>query len=359
MNAFTQHLIQQYDYQSHDMALTIAETTREAAGINIMPIRQQALLVCQGPESAKFLQGQLTCDIQAVTPEQSQFGAHCTPKGRALSSFRLALLEDDTYLMGCHHSVQDIILKQLGKYIVFSKATLEAPKDEWVCIGIDGTDVQQQLQQLGFTPKQHTSRSTQAKLDSTLCIQLDENHNSYELWAPTVQAIDLWNMLAPNANLRSSDNWNLCLIEAGVAQVQDTTSDVFIPQMLNFDAINAISFTKGCYTGQEIIARTKYRGQVKRRMIRGQVIPSDSNANIAHVGSPILLDDKEVGIVVLVAKDSSNTYQLLAVVKDSAIESDNLVVSVTNTTGKAISTEECDTETQKLQMLTLPYAIPN
>lgn len=359
MNAFTQHLIKQHDYQRQDRALIIADETSETANITIMPITHQGLLQCQGPDAAKFLQGQLTCDVQAVTPEQSQFGAHCTPKGRALSSFRLAQLNDDTYLMGCHYSVQDIILKQLGKYIVFSKATLEAPKDDWICIGINGAGAKQHLEQLGFTPEQHTSHSTGDANEIALCIQLDASNNSYELWATENVAIKLWDQLAPAANLRSSTDWELCLIAAGIVQIQAPTSDAFVPQMLNFDAIEAISFTKGCYTGQEIIARAKYRGQVKRRMIKAQVALPEPTSGIARIGDTILLDDKDVGSVVLAAKDSANTYQLLAVVKNSAIESGPLAVLVSNIDQTASSTGEYGTETQKLQMLTLPYAIPN
>lgn len=357
MKAFAQHLIDQYGYQSqHDQHLVAPKS--ESASINLMPISQQRLLQCQGPDAAKFLQGQLTCDVNSVTQEYSQFGAHCTPKGRALSSFRLALFNEETFLIGCHQSVQETIQTQLGKYIVFSKATLAEPSDEWVCIGMEGAEATSKLSSLGFKPEQQTSR-----LESSLCIQLGDSQQCYEIWTPCDQAISLWDQLAQNAHLCSSHHWDLALIKAGIGQVQSATSDAFVAQMLNLDAIDAISFTKGCYTGQEIIARAKYRGQVKRRMIRAQVKLQNADSPITKVGDSVLLDEKEVGSVVLAAKDSEMTYQLLAVVKDSVMESQDLSVAAKHTSATPqkeadLTNAEQNTEMQNLQMLTLPYAIP-
>lgn len=353
MNAFLQHLIEQYDYQLDHSELTITPTHNENSELTIAPISQQTLIQCQGLDAAKFLQGQLTCDVQSITPEQSQFAAHCTPKGRALSSFRLAKLDDETFLMGCHHSVKDIIEKQLGKYIVFSKATLSQPSNDWVCIAVEGSEAKTHLSQLGFNPDQQTSLH-----NSALCIKLGDSPSCYEIWSPALQAISLWDELAKQAKLGSSSHWDLCLIEAGIAQIRVDTSDAFVPQMLNFDAIEAISFTKGCYTGQEIIARAKYRGQVKRRMIRARVENQGDCAAIARIGDSVLLDEKEVGSVVLSAQESSSTYQILAVVKNSALDSDQLVVKTSESEAKNISAnDESGTQTQILQVLTLPYAI--
>lgn len=354
MNAFVQHLADHYSYQvsqdEHTLTLTATQQTK---ALRITPISQQNLLECQGPEAAKFLQGQLTCDVQNVSAEQSQFGAHCTPKGRALSSFRLALLNDETYLIGCHHSVEEIILKQLGKYIVFSKATLAAPNQAWACIGVEGDTAESTLSAIGFKPEQHTSRH-----GSALCIQLDFAQNRYEIWAPTEQAIALWDELAKEADLAPSKQWDLALIESGIAQVQQATSDGFVPQMLNFDAIDAISFTKGCYTGQEIVARTKYRGQVKRRLIRARV-ELTANSSLAQVGDTILLGEKDVGSVVMAASESDTRYQLLGVVKDSAMESTDLAVAASKiTTDTTPIADNKNTEIQNLQIITLPYAIP-
>lgn len=247
----------------------VEATAATPDGSQITPLLHLGMLSIKGLDSAKFLQGQITCDTNSVSPESSVLGAACSPKGRMYSSFRLIqrrFSEQPEYLARMR---ADIILSTteiLGKYSVFFKAQLEDVAHHWVGIGIIGSHCDDTLKTIfGSLPLQ-TNQVVQS--GRGILIRTPGSQPRYECWITEDQAKDIWQQLGQHATPTDTHQWILQDIQSGLAEITRATVESFIPQMLNFQALGAISFDKGCYTGQEIVARTHYRGKAKRRLVR-------------------------------------------------------------------------------------------
>ena len=208
-------------------------------------IDNRGFIKFSGPDSRKFLQGQVTCDMDSLTEEQSILGAQCTPKGRIVFLFKASLEADGNIVLETHHSVTEIAIASLKKYAVFFKT-------------------------------------------------------------------EITTITAPNNRQSLTD---LERLRSGMADITAATTDMFIPQMINLDALGYISFKKGCYTGQEIVARAHYRGAVKRRMHHMSMRSSD----VPTIGSEIYsLEGKAVGNIAGAAAVDGDRVEILAVLADKA-----------------------------------------
>lgn len=304
----------------------------------LVDLSYQRLLTVTGPDAAKFLQGQVTCDINALGPV-SRLGAHCNHKGRALSSFRAVQLAADQIVLRMHGSVLAGTQQTLGKYIVFSKAELKDASEDYRRIGLAGPKAEALiLHQFGECP--------QADQDVTLhehgCV-IKISANRYECWIKPEQGESLWQQLATDCTAVGSAAWTWLDIRDGLGEVRAQSVEEFIPQMLNFQAIGGISFNKGCYTGQEVVARMQYLGKMKRQMFRvtlsGGALPQPSD----HLYSDT--SKQSVGNVVMAAANpvDEKCTEALAVITKAAVEADSVFLD--------------ENHQQKLQVLDLPYAI--
>ena len=213
--------------------------------------RKRGAIQLRGSDAAKFLQGQVTCDLIALAdaPNDSVIsGAQCTPKGRMIfdfSAFYHGSEQMRDLILITAPELVELAIASLKKYAVFFKVEISDVSTQW----------QQQL--LFGTPPETLPEGIIAQ---PLCSAITA------LTLPSGQLCEL----SPACNEEADANWlHNQLIAAGIAEVSATTTELFIPQMLNFDHRNFISFKKGCYTGQEIVARAHYRGAVKRRLARG------------------------------------------------------------------------------------------
>ena len=233
---------------------------------------QRAYIQLTGPDSRKFLQGQVTCDMESLTGSATINGAHCTPKGRIIFLFSASCDDQDNIILETHHSVKDMAIANLKKYAVFFKTEI--------------SDISQQYSA-----------------------------------APVLS--------------------NLERIKTGSADVVAETSDMFIPQMLNLDALGYISFKKGCYTGQEIVARAHYRGAVKRRMHHLQL----SLNSLPNAGDELRNSEgKSIGNIASAAWADQSTVDVLAVLADKASDCSEIQVGEQPLTA--------------VSHLPLPYEIP-
>lgn len=315
--------------------------------LNISRILDRHYFYCQGPDASKFLQGQLTCNINEVSSFESRLGLHCTAQGRSLSSFRVIQTAANTYLFQCHQSLSESFQQQLGKYMVFSKAEFTIPKEPYTSICVHGKQALQHLQQSWPELQIGTSHKDQLCINERgFCIQIDEQQQLFELWLKAENAEQIWQACEQaGASKYESDFYDWQLIEQGLAVLKQASSEVHIPQMLNYDLINGISFKKGCYTGQEVIARAKYRGQVKRRLQHLLIPNAKTQAQTAC--DVFRLEDghsKKSGTVVN-SVISPRGLEILAIIAVSDINSTELHLES--------SIEE------KFQTLNLPYAIFN
>lgn len=275
-----------------------------------------AFIQVQGIDAAKFLQGQVTCDMDEINATQMRFGAHCTHKGRMIASFMASKIDNDTYLLKTAADNIENLLNSLKKYIVFSKAEASIAED-WMAIGLSGPDSESVVSQVfGGLP---TDNNQKVIHDNIHCHQI-AGGKRYEIWLEQSQAQEFWqhcNKLIPASSL----NWQLENVRAGIGRVIADTTEKFIPQAINLHEVGGVSFTKGCYTGQEIVARMKYLGKQKRHMAH-----FSANGTSLAAGSNVFIqsNDKNVGEVVNCVTTSNDCCEGLVVIIDDAL-SDTIV----------------------------------
>jgi len=296
-------------------------------------LSHEGVLAVRGSDAAKFLQGQLTCNLNYLSDTQASLGARCTQKGRMQSSFRI-LLQGDGVLLAMATELLEPQLADLKKYAVFSKSKLTDESAAWVRFGV--SDADQVLASLGLELPAETDSVVRS--DDLIAIRVSPGRA--ELWVPAAQAETLHGQLAAQLNEGELNQWLLGQIRAGIGQVMPQTRELFIPQMLNLQAIGGVSFKKGCYTGQEIVARMQYLGKLKRRLYRLSLNASE----LPEPGTPLFspTHNSAIGEVVIAAR-ADQGIELLAVLQAEAAESGDVHVGTLEGPG--------------LQLLDLPYQL--
>lgn len=277
-------------------------------------LSHEGVLAVRGADASKFLQGQLTCNLNYLSDTQASLGARCTQKGRMQSSFRI-LLEGDGVLMAMASELLEPQLADLKKYAVFSKSKLTDESAGWVRFGLEHGDAA--LASLGLALPADTD--SVVRNDSLIAIRVSPERA--ELWVGAEQADTIKGKLSALLAEGELNQWLLGQIRAGIGQVMPSTRELFIPQMLNLQAIGGVSFKKGCYTGQEIVARMQYLGKLKRRLYRLQLEGSE----LPEPGTPLFspTHGSSIGEVVIAARAEQN-IELLAVLQAEAAEDGNL-----------------------------------
>lgn len=273
-------------------------------------LSHEGILAVRGPDASKFLQGQLTCNLNYLNDATATLGARCTQKGRMQSSFRI-VLEGDGCLLAMASELIEPQLADLKKYAVFSKSKLTDESASWVRFGLNDGDGA--LVSLGLDLPQATDSVVRA--NDLIAIRVSPARA--ELWVAAEQADSVQTRIAAHLPQGSLNDWLLGQIRAGIGQVTGNTRETFIPQMLNLQAVGAVSFKKGCYTGQEIVARMQYLGKLKRRLYRltlaGNVLPEPGTGIFSPVHA------SAVGEVVIAAT-TVDGIELLAVLQADAAE---------------------------------------
>ncbi|MCW8196450.1 folate-binding protein YgfZ [Proteobacteria bacterium 005FR1] len=314
----------------------------ESRQAQLMALDHLAYLLVEGPEAKKFLQGQVTCDINLVTSSHAQRGGHCNTKGRLIFSFLAVSLPSQTtgsdrVALVMHRDLVEKAQQALAKFIVFSKAKLSTAQEHQL-IGLQAGDAPQLLSR--FAPELPIADEDTTQSDQLTAVRIGAER--LLCLVKKDQAASCWQSWAEKSSLHGYNLWHLADIRDGLGQVLPGSEDMFIPQMLNMHLTGGISFTKGCYVGQEVVARMQYLGKLKRHMRRLQLAASDLPAPGTAVYSAESDSSQSVGNVVMAAKADGH-IELLAVTTDSAFESDALFLDAE--------------KTQKLNQLSLPYVI--
>lgn len=319
MNEQWQSLLDHHDL-THLMAQKTADfspATDTSQGSFIACLTDWACLSFSGPDRHTFLQGQVTCDLKNTTGGKAIPGAQCNLKGRAYGTF-IALEQNDTTLLLMPEEQTSYFKELLQKFIVFSKADMLVDKDLYVWGALSPAP----LAEAGW----HVLGDTQLQL----CVA-----NAESSAALVTQA------KATNTPILAAPEWHSRRLAGGIAMTNAKNREQWIPQELNYDLIGGIGFKKGCYKGQEVIARIHYKGQVKQRTFPC-LLPS---AEMAPTGSPILdrKDGKTVGQVLESIALSSNKTLLLCCLKTEKIEHSELLLE--------------QKDASQLRVLQPPYAI--
>ncbi len=283
-------------------------------------IGDQGLIAVGGDDAATFLHGQLTNDVAHLGAAEARLAGYCTPKGRLQASF-LMWRTGATIFLQLPRELQAALQKRLSMFVMRSKATLsDASGDSatQVQLGFGGARAQAVLEHLfGAVPA-----APYGKLDHELgtLIRLADAFGGprFEWIASSETAQAVWPTLTGQLTQAGGDAWRLSEIHAGVPQVTIKTQEQFVPQMVNFEILGGVNFKKGCYPGQEIVARSQYLGKLKRRTVLAVIDGAEAAAGdeVFAVADP----DQPCGMVVNAAPNGNGGVDALVEIKLAALE---------------------------------------
>ena len=284
-----------------------AELSATASTNVLCDLSHLGLLQINGDDRATFLQGQVTNDVMLLAGKNAHYTGYCNPKGRMLALF-LAFAHYDHIHLQLNHSLLEPILKRLKMYVMRSKVEIKDVSDQIVRFGFNGPEAASILALNFVSTPQNDYELTTLENAAILKLPSISNHNRYEIFSDAANADIIWNSLKANCQLVGKPCWDWLDIQAGIPDVLPATQEQFVPQMLNLDILNGISFKKGCYTGQEIVARTHYLGKVKRRTLFAHV----SSTTEPQSGDEIKNAQQEViGLIVRCAPSPVGGFDVL------------------------------------------------
>lgn len=281
------------------------------------------LLQVSGDDAIGFLQGQVTNDVKLLDGHTAHYTGYCNPKGRLLA-FLLAFAHQDHLHLQLPRELAPTIAKRLKMYVLRSKVDIQDVSDTIIKIGLQGEKAAELIgHHFSTVPTRDYELVT---LNNGTIIQLPGTRPRFEIFTDIATAKIIWNSLLPKVTIADATCWELSEIQAGIPEVYAVTQEEFVPQMLNMDILKAINFKKGCYTGQEIVARTHYLGTIKRRTYLAHIKASTMPA----IGTDIQNGNGDiVGKVVRSAPAGAGKFDLLGEIRSESIE--NSVVSVNGT----------------------------
>ena len=292
-----------------------------ATEIHWCKISQSGLLRFYGAEALSFLQGQLTNNINALTGTRSQYSGYCTPKGRLLATLLLWQCDGAVHMM-LPRALCEPVRKRLSMYILRAKVKAADVSSEHVLFGLTGADAASLVAAMVGTAAGAVPAAIHDVVPSDGFFVLMLPVQRYLIVATLAQAPRIEAALAAAATESPETLWSALDIEAGIPSVVAATQEQFVPQTVNFDLIGAVSFDKGCYPGQEIVARAHYLGKVKQRMVRARVIANVAQG-VPKAGDKLyseLYGDQASGMIVAAVAADSGGYDVLAVIQASSIE---------------------------------------
>ncbi len=286
----------------------------------VAPLSHLACLRLTGADVDAFLQGQLSNDLRKLRPSRTQLSSWNSAKGRVLALFT-GWREAEATWLETSADILDPIAKRLKMFVLRSKVVIETPGIEHPAIGLAGDGANDHLAALGLpVPESSGDVATHGPLQ---IIRRPGTRVRFSLHGSAESLEPLWQTLAAKCRTVGSPCWQLLDILAGRPAVTAATQDHFVAQMLNLDVLDGISFDKGCYTGQEVVARLHYLGQLKRRMF----LLYASDAGGASPGAPLHLargDTQAVGEIVAVQPHPQRGHALLAVLQLAHAQSGEL-----------------------------------
>ncbi|MDQ5958926.1 MAG: tRNA-modifying protein YgfZ [Pseudomonadota bacterium] len=280
-------------------------------GTVVAPLTHLGVIRVAGEEAKSFLHNQLTSDVNHLGSELVQHSAWCSAKGRMVASF-VVWREADDYVLELSADLVPAIAKRLQMYVLRAKVTVTPGGDDMALLGLSGPQATAALATAGLPiPELMKSLS----FDGGTVVRIEENR--FHVAASSTAAPAVWQKLVATARPVGVAAWRWLDIQAALPIVTEATREQFVPQMANFERIGGVSFHKGCYPGQEIVARTQYLGKVKRHLYRlkaGEAMVAGDE--LFSAAAP----DQSCGMVVTAAAAPDGAFEALAVVMEIAAE---------------------------------------
>lgn len=291
-------------------------------------LRHLGVIRARGADAASFLQSQLTNDVLTLGPERARLAGFCSAKGRLQASFCIVRPAPDELLLICAADLLAPTLKRLSMFVLRSKCKLDDASAELPLLGVSGA---------GFVPvSAHPWQVQDSAYGRT--IRMPDAAGQ-----PRCIVIGASGAAFPDLPSLGLDTWRWLDLQAGVPLIQAATVDKFVPQMLNYEIVGGVDFKKGCYPGQEVVARSQYRGTIKRRMF---LFDSDGDASPGAELFDARDPGQPAGMVVNAAPHPEKDCSLLAEVKLGAIVDGSTQLHLGSATGPL------------LILCELPYTVP-
>ncbi len=269
-------------------------------------LAELGVIAVRGDDAARFLHGQLTNDVEHLGPDQLALNGYCNAKGRLLATFRTWRDESAAYLL-LPREILPGVLKRLSMFVLRAKARLSDESDAWHAWAVFGAGAETSLATLGATLPGAPGQCVQ--IGGTRIARLHGAARLAERFlviVPAADSADWQARLSALPTVGSGVFW-WSEIEAGVPTVLAATQEKFVPQMINFEVVGGVSFSKGCYPGQEVVARSQYRGKLRRRMqLAHCAVAADAGADVFAAG-----EAEPAGTVVMAASAAGGGFDLL------------------------------------------------
>jgi tRNA-modifying protein YgfZ len=288
---------------------------RDTAGRDtvLADLSQLGVLAFAGDDAAAFLQNQLTNDVRGLHPDTAQLNGFCSPKGRLLGNF-LMWRNGPDFCLQLSGDIKEAVLKRLNMFILRSKVKGRDASDETVRLVVAGPQAESIVKNATDLMPDDVMKTVHG--DQALVVRLATD--KFVLSIAPGFAADIWNALKASAHPVGAPTWDWLRLNHGIPMIVAATVDEFVPQMVNFDLINSVSFQKGCYPGQEIVARTHYLGRLKRRMYLTHLDSDNIPAPGDNLYTPDM-GDQSSGMVVNAAPAPSGGFDVLAVAQIESI----------------------------------------
>jgi len=285
------------------------------------------IIAAYGEDAAAFLQAQFTNDINQVDEAHSQLSALCSPKGRMLCNFRI-FRREQTYYLVLPYELLEAALSRLRMFVLRSKVTLEDASDALMGIGASGNKIIEHLGDIAGRLPENIDDAIEYK-DFTI-IRVAGVLPRFEIYGLLEAMKKLWQALDVHATPVGANVWELMNIQAGIPVITASTIDAYVPQMANMHLINGVSFTKGCYPGQEIVARMHYLGKLKRRMYRIGFAAHDRPKAGSALVTESSTESQDIGSILSAQQTPDGNYEALAVIQVNDAENSQLKLGDAN-----------------------------
>ncbi|NOU01240.1 MAG: folate-binding protein YgfZ [Gallionella sp.] len=325
-------IVQHFGDRMGEIHLTNTDTV-------LCDLHQFGALRVSGEEAQTFLQNLLSNDIREVTTHHTQLSSFNSAKGRMQATF-LIWRDGEDYILQLPRSLVETMRKKLSMYVLRAKVQVTDASDALVVLGLAGNNAEKILREIFVdVPLEPLSSLANAQVN---ILKIDDAR--FQIITTPTQAAALWTRLSLDAYPVGSTCWDWLNIHAGIPIILPQTQEQFVAQMVNFDVIGGINFKKGCYPGQEIVARTHYLGKLKRRMYLAHI----DTTELPQAGDELFSSDMEgqaSGMLANAASSPDGGYDVLAVVQMSSQAT------------QSIHWKSLQGET--LQFLPLPYSLPS
>ena len=313
-----------------------SELNAASSGTIVADLSQLGIIAFRGEETTAFLQGQLTNDVRALHADAAQWNGYCSPKGRLLGN-SLMWRQGEDYCLQLSGDILTSVHKRLAMFIMRAKVQARDASDETVRLVVAGKQAAAAVTTAMGTLPEAAMRSI--AVDAGHVIRVAED--KFVLSIAPAHAEAVWNMLCETATPVGAPVWDWLRLNAGIPMIVAATQEQFVPQMVNLEVIGGVNFQKGCYPGQEIVARSQYLGKLKRRMFLAHV---DAEATPGDNLYSADFEGQATGTVVNAAPAPSGGFDILAVIQ---VESANT---------QTLHLKAADGAT--LSLKSLPYAMP-